>query len=135
MSGANRARRLWRRGQRGWPERFPLAQLPNPPLVVALGGGLLAMRTSGSVQTGARATFHAALSVWAWKELTGGVNLVRRALGAAGFAYIAAEIGRTLRRAAVNPVPGGLIGGLCESTLQPPSRRLCRPSRPRPSAS
>ena len=27
---------LWRRGQHGWPERFPLVQVPNAPLLVAL---------------------------------------------------------------------------------------------------
>jgi hypothetical protein len=27
---------LWRRGQVGWPRRFPIAQFPNPPLLLAL---------------------------------------------------------------------------------------------------
>jgi hypothetical protein len=37
----------WRRAQGGWPARFPLAQLPNTPLLIALGGWLLAMLTDG----------------------------------------------------------------------------------------
>ncbi len=30
--------KLWRRGQVGWPRRFPIAQFPNPPLLLALAG-------------------------------------------------------------------------------------------------
>ena len=92
MSGARQVRQLWRRGQRGWPESYPLAQLPNPPLLLAMGAGLVAARTEGSTHTAARATSHAALSVWAWKELTAGANVVRRAVGAGALAYIAADI-------------------------------------------
>lgn len=98
MSAAtSRARSFWLRGQRGWPERYPLAQFPNPPLLVALCGGLIATRTSGSARTVAGATFYAALSLWAWEELTGGVNLVRRAAGAGGLAYVAVQV-RALTR-------------------------------------
>ena len=92
MSGARRARHLWRRGQRGWPERFPLVQLPSPPLLLAMGGGLVAARTNGPTQTGAHAASHAALSVWAWKELTAGANVVRRAVGAGALAYTVGDI-------------------------------------------
>lgn len=92
MSGARQLRRLWRRGQRGWPERFPLAQLPNPPLLLAMSAGLVAKQTNGPVQTGARATSQAAFAFWAWGEATGGVNFVRRAVGAAALAYTVGDI-------------------------------------------
>jgi hypothetical protein len=40
--------------------------------------------TDGSVRAYARAAFYAGLAAWAWQELAGGVNWVRRALGAGG---------------------------------------------------
>lgn len=87
---------LWRRGQHGWPARYPLAQLPNPPLLVAAGGWLVAALTDGSTHDHARAVFYAGLAVWAWQELTDGVNLVRRGFGAAGLVYVVAEVGAAL---------------------------------------
>ena len=36
----------WRRGKRGWPASFPVAQLPNAPLLIALGGFVVAAATS-----------------------------------------------------------------------------------------
>ena len=47
-------RKRWRRGKRGWPASFPVAQLPNAPLLVALGGLLVAAATHGSVHAYAR---------------------------------------------------------------------------------
>jgi hypothetical protein len=86
----------WRRGQRGWPASFPLAQFPNAPLLVALGGCLLGALTDGSVHAYARATFYAGLAAWAWAELAGGANWVRRALGAGGLVYVVVKVGATL---------------------------------------
>ena len=86
----------WRRGQRGWPASFPLAQLPNAPLLVALGGWVVAAVTHGQVHAYARAVFYAGLAAWAWEELTDGVNLVRRALGAAGVVYVVVKVGEAL---------------------------------------
>jgi hypothetical protein len=86
----------WRRGQRGWPARFPLAQFPNPPLLAALGGWLVAALSTGSVHDYARATFYAGLAAWAWEELAGGVNWFRRTLGAAGLVYVVVKLGAAL---------------------------------------
>lgn len=83
----------WRRGKRGWPASFPLAQLPNAPLLVALGGVLVAAATHGSMHAYARSVFHVGLGVWAWEELVSGANWFRRALGAAGLAYVVAKLG------------------------------------------
>jgi hypothetical protein len=80
-----RAAALWRRGQRGWPRRFPLVQLPNAPLLVALAGRRLVPRAPGP----GRALFAAGLGVWAWRELTDGANWVRRLLGAGALAWLA----------------------------------------------
>jgi hypothetical protein len=86
----------WRRGQRGWPASFPVAQFPNAPLLVALGAWLVAALTNGSVHAYARAAFYAGLAVWAWEELAGGVNWVRRTLGACGLVYVVAKVGAVL---------------------------------------
>ena len=87
---------LWRRGQRGWPAGYPLVQAPNAPLLLALAGWLTAAATGGAVHADARATFYAGLAAWAWEELTDGVNLVRRALGAAGLVYVVVKVGAAL---------------------------------------
>ena len=83
----------WRRGQRGWPASYPAAQLPNAPLLVALGGWLVGAATDGSIDAYARSVFYAGLAVWAWEELVSGANWFRRALGAAGLVYVVAKLG------------------------------------------
>ena len=96
MSTGPTLRDLWSRGQRGWPESFPIAQFPNAPLLVALGGWLVAALTDGSAHAYARAAFYAGLAAWAWEELAGGVNWVRRALGAGGLVYVVVKVGEAL---------------------------------------
>jgi hypothetical protein len=86
----------WRRAQRGWPASFPLVQFPNAPLLGALGAWLVAALTGGSVHAYARAAFYAGLAAWAWEELAGGVNWVRRALGAGGLVYVVVKVGAAL---------------------------------------
>ena len=97
MSATAVIRDSWRRGQRGWPARFPVAQLPNAPLWVALGGRAIAATTDGSVHAYARAAFYAGLAGWASGELFSGVNWVRRALGAGGLIYVVDEVAAALR--------------------------------------
>src|SRR3954453_18681898 len=96
MSTGSAMRDRRRRRERGWPAGFPIVQWPNPPLLVALGGLLLAALTHGSVHAYARAVFYAGLAAWAYGEVAGGVNWVRRALGAAGFVYVVLKIGAAL---------------------------------------
>ena len=96
MSTGPTLRDRWRRGQRGWPASFPLAQFPNAPLLVALGGLLIAQLTDGSAHAYARAAFYAGLAAWAWEELTGGANWVRRALGVGGLIYVVVKVGVAL---------------------------------------
>jgi hypothetical protein len=90
-------RERWRRGQRGWPASYPIAQLPNAPLLIALGGSLAVAATQGSARSYARSVVYAGLSAWAWEEVVAGANLFRRALGAAAFGYVAARLGATSR--------------------------------------
>jgi hypothetical protein len=72
---------LWRRGQVGWPRRFPIAQFPNPPLLVAFAGWGLAVVAGGTAHDVGRAVFILGLAVWALEEALGGVNWFRRLLG------------------------------------------------------
>ena len=90
------SRTLWERAQHGWPASFPIAQFPNAPLIVALGGSVVAAVTTGSVRDYARATFYVGLGVWAWGELTAGANWVRRILGAIGLVYVVMKVGQAL---------------------------------------
>lgn len=81
---------LWRRGQVGWPRRFPIAQFPNPPLLLALAGRGLAFASEGTAHEVGRAVFTLGLAVWAWEEAVSGVNWFRRLLGAGALVWIVA---------------------------------------------
>ena len=96
MKTAPTLKDLWRRGQRGWPAGFPVAQVPNAPLLLAFGGWIVAALTDGSVHDYARATFYTGLAAWAWIELTAGTNWFRRALGAGGLVYVVVKVGAAL---------------------------------------
>ncbi len=96
MSTKATLHRRWREGQRGWPPAFPVAQLPNAPLLVALAGWLVAAVTEGPVHFYARAVLYAGLAAWAWGELTSGVNWFRRALGAGGLVYVVVKVAAAL---------------------------------------
>lgn len=88
---------LWRRGQHGWPARFPLAQFPNAPLIVAVAGWLGAALTKDPARSYAEGTFYAGLTAWAWAEMAAGVNWFRRVIGVAGLVYVVAKIAESLR--------------------------------------
>ncbi len=84
---------LWRRGQRGWPARFPVVQVPNAPLLFALGAWLVAAHTTSTTHAYSRAAFYAGLAAWAWAEAASGDNWFRRALGVGGLVYVVAKLG------------------------------------------
>jgi hypothetical protein len=88
MSGVTIAE-LWRRGQVGWPRRFPIAQFPNPPLLLAFTGSGLAAVASGTAHDVGRAVFTLGLAVWGWEEVVSGVNWFRRLLGVGALVWIA----------------------------------------------
>jgi hypothetical protein len=79
---------LWRRGQVGWPRRFPIAQFPNTPLILAFAGWVLAAVAGGAAHDVGRALFTVGLAVWAALEVLRGVNWFRRLLGAAVLVWI-----------------------------------------------
>jgi hypothetical protein len=83
---------LWRRGQAGWPPRFPIAQLPNPPLLVALAGWGLSATTDGPAHRAGRVLLIAGIAVWASLEVSDGANWFRRGLGVAGLVWVAVRV-------------------------------------------
>jgi hypothetical protein len=89
------AAELWRRGQEGWPRRFPIAQFPNPPLIIAFAGSGLASAADGSARDAGRALYWAGLSVWALEELAAGANWFRRGLGAGTLVLVGISLSGT----------------------------------------
>lgn len=84
------------RAQRGWPADFPLAQFPNAPLAVALAASVAGRFADGRAQDYATAVFHLAIAVWAYLELTEGVNWVRRLLGVAALVFVVVRLAAAL---------------------------------------
>jgi hypothetical protein len=90
------AAQLWERGQEGWPRRFPIAQFPNPPLIVACAGYGLSSRTDGSAHDVGRALFLAGLGVWALEEAIAGTNWFRRLLGVGALVCLGVRLSGSL---------------------------------------
>jgi hypothetical protein len=69
---------------------YTVGQFPNAPLIFGLVGLLASwILSSGSTAYGvARAVFYIGVAVWAWLELSDGVNGFRRILGAAGLLFV-----------------------------------------------
>lgn len=72
-----------------------VGQPPNPPILIAAIGLLASwLLSEGSTAWQiARAAFYVGFAIWAFLELTSGVNLFRRALGAGALAWIALDLG------------------------------------------
>jgi len=83
---------LWRRSRTGWPRSFPIAQFPNPPLLIAFAGWLLGAVANGKAHDVGRSIFTLGLAVWAWEEATDGVNWFRRVLGAGVLVWLVARL-------------------------------------------
>lgn len=73
-----------------------MAQFPNPPLIVGLVALGLRYVTSGDWANVFAAIGYVFIGVWAYLELTAGVNLFRRILGAGGIAYVVFAIATRL---------------------------------------
>jgi hypothetical protein len=66
-----------------FPRRFPIAQFPNLPLIVAILAGEIGKFLYGSAHSYAASVSYLALAIWAYEELVHGVNWFRRLLGLA----------------------------------------------------
>ncbi len=75
-----------------WPREFPVAQFPNPSLIIALAASGAARLTHGSAHATCTSVFYMALTVWAYEEARHGDNWFRHALGAGALIYIASSI-------------------------------------------
>jgi hypothetical protein len=78
------------------PRRFPIFQVPNPPLIVAMLAGGIAATTHGALSRNAQLLTRLALLVWSAEEITTGANWFRRLLGLAGGVYGLAKVASTL---------------------------------------
>lgn len=87
MSGS--ARETWDRLQHGWPVSYPLVQFPNAPLLVSFAGSAVHRLFDGDVADYGTAVARIGLAIWAWLELTAGVNVVRRIFGIVGLVVVA----------------------------------------------
>ncbi len=89
---------LWRAGQKGWPRRYPLVQLPNAPLLLALGGRRLRRARSEPARQAGELAYGLGMLWWALEEIGRGTNLFRRALGIGALVALLASRGRRGRR-------------------------------------
>jgi hypothetical protein len=72
---------------------YTVGQTPNGPALVATGAGFVARGSTNPRTRGVAAgLYFAALAVWGWLELTDGVNLPRRIMGAVTLGYVAFEV-------------------------------------------
>ena len=67
----------------GFPRRFPIVQFPNVPLVAAFVAGEAGRFVGGTAHSFTRSAAYLAMTIWAYEELTAGVNWFRRLLGLA----------------------------------------------------
>jgi hypothetical protein len=69
--------------QLGFPRRFPIVQFPNLPLIVAFVAGETGRVVDGTQHPYATSVSYLAMTIWAYEELTRGVNWFRHLLGLA----------------------------------------------------
>ena len=77
---------------------YTVGQFPNPPLLVAAAAALAGWLADedATLEDAAESAFYVALTVWAYEEATGGVNVFRKALGAAGLALVLVRLAQRL---------------------------------------
>jgi hypothetical protein len=88
--------RLTRLSRLGFPRRFPIVQFPNPPLAVALLAGAAADLTDRTAHHYFESISYLALAIWAYQELTEGVNWFRRLLGLLSTVVLVVRVARAI---------------------------------------
>jgi hypothetical protein len=79
-----------------FPRRFPIAQFPNLPLIVALLAGEIGKFLDGSAHSYAVSVSYLAVAIWAYEELVHGVNWFRRLLGLAAMILLVVRVAGAL---------------------------------------
>jgi hypothetical protein len=81
-----------------FPRRFPMAQFPNLPLVVAILAGEAGKFLDGSAHSYAVSVSYLAMTIWAYEELVHGVNWFRRLLGLACMILLVVHVANAIAR-------------------------------------
>ena len=81
-----------------FPRRFPMAQFPNLPLVVAILAGEAGKFLDGSAYSYATSVSYLAITIWAYEELVHGVNWFRRLLGLACMILLVVHVANAIAR-------------------------------------
>jgi hypothetical protein len=68
--------------------KFVIFQFPNKPMWVLAAAWLVSYFSSGLISSVSRTVFYIAGIIWAYEEITDGVNLFRRILGLAALLAI-----------------------------------------------
>jgi hypothetical protein len=91
---------IWRAFRRltklGFPRRFPIVQFPNLPLIVAFVAGEAGRFAHGTDHAYTASVSYLAMTIWAYEELTHGVNWFRHLLGAAYAVIMVARVAHAL---------------------------------------
>jgi hypothetical protein len=79
-----------------FPRRFPIAQFPNLPLIVAILAGEAGKFLDGSAHSYAASVSYLAMTIWAYEELVHGVNWFRHLLGLAYMILLVVRVANAL---------------------------------------
>jgi len=80
-----------------FPGRFPIAQFPSLPPIVAVLAGQAGKLLDGSAHSCAASVSYLAMTIWAYEELGHGVNWFRRLLGLAYVIPLIVRVSHALR--------------------------------------
>jgi hypothetical protein len=80
----------------GFPERFPIVQFPNLPLIGAFLAAEAARFLHGEAHFYARSASYLGMTIWAYEELAHGVNWFRHLLGLAYAAIMVVRVAHAL---------------------------------------
>jgi hypothetical protein len=79
-----------------FPRRFPVAQFPNLPLIVAILAGEVGNFLDDRAHSYAASVSYLAITIWAYEELVHGVNWFRRLLGLAAIILLVMRVAGAL---------------------------------------
>lgn len=80
------------------PRRFPIFQLPNPPLIARMAAAAIARLTKGTLSRTAMQLSQLGLLWWSAEEIMSGANCLGRLLGAAAGGHSLATLKHSCTR-------------------------------------